>query len=149
MNINLGAHFLFLLFLCCIKIERLLFLKFLKILAFFDSYFWPFDKAEEKSKVIFVISAIILSIWNVFIKFHWHDEKLTRSITSWKTIFLLLYFTFAFLCIGKCQAVIFWSLENKLEIRSFKPVLLGGKSDNGLILKWTGFCKLVKEKKTF
>ena len=69
-----------------------------------------------------------------------------RSITSWKTIFLLLYFTFAFLCIGKCQAVIFWSLENKLEIRSFKPVLLGGKSDNGLILKWTGFCKLVKEK---
>ena len=76
-NINLGAHFLFLLILCSIKIERLLFLKFLKILAFFDSYFWPFNKSEEKIKVIFVISVIMPPIWNVFIKFHWHDEKLT------------------------------------------------------------------------
>ena len=41
--------------------------------GFFDSYFWPFDKSEEKIKVIFVMP----SIWNVFIKFHWHDEKLT------------------------------------------------------------------------
>jgi hypothetical protein len=61
-NINLRAYFLFLLILCSIKIERLLFLKFLKILAFFDSYFWPFNKSEEKIKVIFVISAIIPSI---------------------------------------------------------------------------------------
>ena len=61
-NINLGAHFLFLLILCSIKIERLLFLKFLKNLAFFDSYFWPFSKSEEKIKVIFVISAIMSSI---------------------------------------------------------------------------------------
>ena len=65
-----GAHFLFLLILCSIKIERLLFLKFLKNLAFFDSYFWPFIKSEEKIKIIFVISAIMSSIWNVFIKFH-------------------------------------------------------------------------------
>ena len=43
-NINLGAHFLFLSILCSMKIERLLFLKFLKFLAFFDSYFWPFNK---------------------------------------------------------------------------------------------------------
>ena len=50
MNINLGAHFWFLLILCSIKIERLLFLKFLKILAFFDSYFWPFSKSEEKNQ---------------------------------------------------------------------------------------------------
>ena len=76
-NINLGAHFFFLLILYSIKIERLLFLKFLKILAFFDSYFWPFNKSEEKNKVIFVISVIMPSIWNVFIKFRWHDEKLT------------------------------------------------------------------------
>ena len=76
-NINLGAHFLFLLILCSIKIKPLLFLKFLKILAFFDSYFWPFNKSEEKIKVIFVISVIMPSIWNVFIKFRWHDEKLT------------------------------------------------------------------------
>ena len=34
-NINLGAHFLFLSILCSFKIERLLFLKFLKNLAFF------------------------------------------------------------------------------------------------------------------
>ena len=81
-NINLGAHFLFLLILCSIKIERLLFLKFLKILAFFDSYFWPFSKSEEKIKVIFVISAIMSSMWNVFIKFHWHDEKLTQVSNS-------------------------------------------------------------------
>ena len=77
-NINLGAHFLFLLILCSIKIERLLFLKFLKILAFFDSYFWPFYKSEEKIKVSFVISVIMPSIWNVFIKFRWHDEKLIQ-----------------------------------------------------------------------
>ena len=63
---------------CSIKIEWLLFLKFLKILAFFDSYFWPFNKSEEKIKVIFVISVIMPSIWNVFIKFCWHDEKLTN-----------------------------------------------------------------------
>ena len=83
-NINLGAHFLFLLILCSIKIERLLFLKFLKNLAFFDSYFWPFNKSEEKIKVIFVISAIKASIWNVFIKFRWHDEKITKV---WNSIF--------------------------------------------------------------
>ena len=49
-----------LLILCSIKIERLLLLKILKNLAFFDSYFWPFNKSEEKIKVIFVISAIHL-----------------------------------------------------------------------------------------
>ena len=91
-NINLGAHFLFLLILCSIKIERLLFLKFLKILAFFDSYFWPFNKSEEKIKVIFVISVIMPSIWNVFIKFRWCDEKFTAGLlyddfglTLWNT----------------------------------------------------------------
>ena len=47
-NINLGTHFLFLLILCTIKIEPLSFLKFLKNLAFFDSYFWPFDKSQER-----------------------------------------------------------------------------------------------------
>ena len=78
-NINLGATFLFLSILCSIKIERLLFLKFLKNLAFFDSYFWPFNKFHEKTNAIFVISAIMASIWNVFIKFRWHDEKLTAG----------------------------------------------------------------------
>jgi hypothetical protein len=61
-NINLGAHFLFLPILCSMKIERLLFLKFLKNLAFFDSYFWPFNKSHEKTNAIFVISAIMASI---------------------------------------------------------------------------------------
>ena len=84
-NINLGATFLFLSILCRIKIELLLFLKLLKKLAFFDSYFWPFNKTHEKIIVIFVISAIVVSIWNVFIKFHWHDEKLTRALQWWKT----------------------------------------------------------------
>ena len=78
---------MFLLILCSIKIERLLFLKFLKILAFFDSYSWPFNKSEGKIKVISVISVIMPSIWNVFIKFGWHDEKLTPNldglITGW------------------------------------------------------------------
>ena len=78
-NMNVGATFLFLSILCSIKIERLLFQKFLKILAFFDSYFWPFNKTHEKIIAIFVISAIMASIWNVFIKFRWHDEKLTNS----------------------------------------------------------------------
>ena len=48
-----------------------------QILAFFDVYFWPFNKSHEKINAIFVISATMASIWNVFIKFHWHDEKLT------------------------------------------------------------------------
>ena len=60
--IHLRAHFLFLLILCSTKIERLLFLKFLKNLAFFYSYFWPFNKSEEKIKVIFVTSVIMPSI---------------------------------------------------------------------------------------
>ena len=61
-NINLGATFLFLSILCSIKIERLLFLKFLNKMAFFDSYFWPFNKTHEKIIAIFVISAIMASI---------------------------------------------------------------------------------------
>ena len=65
-NINLGATFLFLSILSSIKIERLLLLKFLKMLAFFDSYFWPFNKTHEKIIAILVISAIMASIWNVF-----------------------------------------------------------------------------------
>ena len=48
-----------------------------QILALFDGYFGPFNTSHEKIKSIFVISAIIASIWNVFIKFRWHDEKLT------------------------------------------------------------------------
>ena len=67
---------MFLSILCSIKIEWLLFLKFLKHLAFFDSYFWPFNKTHEKIIAIFVISAIMSWIWNVFKKFRWHDEKL-------------------------------------------------------------------------
>ena len=33
-----------------------------QILAFFDVYFWPFNKSYEKINTIFVISAIIASI---------------------------------------------------------------------------------------
>ena len=50
-----------------------------QILVLFDSYFWTFYKSHEKIKFIFVISAIIPSIWNVFIKFCWHDENLTAA----------------------------------------------------------------------
>ena len=57
---------MFLSILCSIKIERLLFLKFLRNLAFFDSYFWPFNKTHEKIIAIFVISAIMASNWYVF-----------------------------------------------------------------------------------
>ena len=64
--------------MCSIKIKWLLFLKFFENLAFFDSYFWLFNKTHEKIIAIFVISAIMASIWNVFIEFRWHDEKLTR-----------------------------------------------------------------------
>jgi hypothetical protein len=32
------------------------------ILAFFDVYFWPFNKSYEKTNAIFVISTIIASI---------------------------------------------------------------------------------------
>ena len=40
------------------------------------------NKAHEKNIAIFVISAIMASIWNVFIKFRWHDEKLTAVHNS-------------------------------------------------------------------
>ena len=53
-----------------------------QILALFDVYFWPFNKSYEKINIIFVISAIIASIWNVFIKFRWHDEKLTAGASK-------------------------------------------------------------------
>ena len=57
-NTNLGAAFLFSSILCSIKIEWLLFLKFLKHLAFFDSYFWPFNKTHENlqgcPKLVFI-----------------------------------------------------------------------------------------------
>ena len=45
-----------------------------QISAFFDGYFWPFNKSHEKINTIFLISAIMASIWNVFIKFGWPDE---------------------------------------------------------------------------
>ena len=48
-----------------------------QILALFDGYFWPFNNSHEKIESIFAISAIIPSLWNVFIKFRWHDEKLS------------------------------------------------------------------------
>ena len=51
-----------------------------QILALFDGYFWPFNKSHEKIKSIFVISAIILSIWNVFIKFRWRVEMLIGAL---------------------------------------------------------------------
>ena len=51
-----------------------------QILALFDLYFWPFNKPHENSNTIFVISAIIASIWNVYIKFRWYDEKLTPGL---------------------------------------------------------------------
>ena len=66
---------MFLPILSTIKIEQSLFLKVLKKLAFFDSS----NKSREKINATFVIRAIIASIWNVFIKFRWHDEKLTRA----------------------------------------------------------------------
>ena len=102
-NINLGAHFVVLPILCII--ERLLFLKFLNNLALFDSYFWPFNKSQEKTNVIFAISAIMPSIWNVFIKFRWHDEKLTTAITS--------------LCFCKLNSIAWpqwWSFQNKGQL---------------------------------
>ena len=64
-----------------------------QILALFDGYFWP----HEKIKSIFVISAFIPSIWNVFIKFRWHDEKLTLAYVKYH--FLNLPSMLSFICI--------------------------------------------------
>jgi hypothetical protein len=55
-----------------------------QILALFDGYFWPFNKSHEQIKSIFVISAVIPSIWNLFIKFHWRDEKLTHVVLDYR-----------------------------------------------------------------
>ena len=48
-NINLGAHFLFLLILCSVKIERFLFLEFLKNLAFLTAIFGHLTSLRKKS----------------------------------------------------------------------------------------------------
>ena len=48
-----------------------------QISTLFDVYFWPLKRSHEKINTVFVISAIIASVWNVFIKFRWHDEKIT------------------------------------------------------------------------
>ena len=64
-----------------------------QILALFDIYFWPFNKSHEKINAIFVISATMASIWNVFIKFRWHDEKLITGINEY---FLKLHKRLAF-----------------------------------------------------
>ena len=47
-----------------------------QILALFDVYFCPFNKSHEKINIIFVISAMIASIWNVFYQI---------PLTWWKT----------------------------------------------------------------
>ena len=49
-----------------------------QILALFDSYFWPLNKSHEKINAVFLIRVTMASIWNVFIKFPWQDEKLTK-----------------------------------------------------------------------
>ena len=51
-----------------------------QISALFDVYFWPFNKSHEKIIAIFVISATMSLIWNVFIKFRWHDEKPIKAV---------------------------------------------------------------------
>ena len=51
-----------------------------QILALFDSYFWPFKKSQEKISAIFVIISNMTSIWNVYIKFRWHEEKLIHTM---------------------------------------------------------------------
>ena len=112
-NINLGATFLFLSILCSIKIEQLLFLKFLKNLAFFDSYFRPFNKTHEKIIAIYVISAIIASIWNVFIKFRWHDKKFTDVAYSWaladyNCIFKVMPITYFFVMVLRVAHLILY-----------------------------------------
>ena len=38
--------------------------------------------SEKKFNVIFVISGVIASFWKVFIKFHWHGQKLTGAISN-------------------------------------------------------------------
>ena len=49
-----------------------------QILALFD--FWPFNKSHEKINIIFVISAIIASIWNFFyqIQLTWWKNYLSK-----------------------------------------------------------------------
>ena len=59
--------------------ESLYFLKFLKNLALFDSYYWPFYKPHAKINAVLLISVIRVSIWKVFIKFPWHGEKPTSA----------------------------------------------------------------------
>ena len=60
-----------------------------QILAHFDCYFWPFIKSHAKINTVFVISTIRASIWNVFIKFRCHGEKLTigQIVAIWIWIF--------------------------------------------------------------
>jgi len=76
----------FFVFSNCIKIERLLFLKFLKILAFFDRYFWPFNKSEENE----ILSlTLMLFACRVFAATMAQQVK-ERNLTTFKSHVLLL-----------------------------------------------------------
>ena len=141
-NINLGATFLFLSILCSIKIEQLLFLKFLKILAFFDSYFWPFNKTREKIIAIFVISAIMASIWNDFIKFRWHDENLTYV----SLIRSLSFFVKSVFCCLSITVLRKWGHSNKSAVHRVEGVWTIHGYDlclSEILFQWIYLCRCI------
>ena len=111
-----------------------------QILAFFDVYFWPFKKSHEKTNAIFVISVIMASIWNVFIKFRWHDEKLTRAIR--KTHYLLLAVFSHFWKSKQANMYVFHPL---LKVQLFRE----GHKNLGNLPFWCLLCKCQNHEEDF
>ena len=77
------SNFFVLSILCSIKIERLLFLKFLKIWLFFTAIFGHLTRLMNKSLPFLWSVQSWLQSEMFFIKFRWHDEKLTVDVSSY------------------------------------------------------------------
>ena len=113
-----------------------------QILALFDVYFWPFNKSHEKINIIFVISAIIASIWNVFIKFQ-HDEKLKivpHLVLSSITMAGLGYFCSKLICTLWQENCRFWYwlvLQSDFMTKSSRTM-----SDFGMWVGWLSATKV-------
>ena len=136
-----------------------------QISALFEVYFWPFNKCHEKIKSIFVISAIIPSIWNVFIKFRWHDEKLITGHVIYNQAYII--FIFSPIKIGGISDCLllrrrFWILTILNKVQHCKTIITLHQQLMATLLNqdllrlfdqeikgmWTGFLKILLQSAT-
>ena len=148
-NINLGAHFLFSSILRSMKLERLLFLKFLKNLAFLTAIFGHLASLIKKPMSFLWSVQSWLESEMFFIKFYWHREKITiwssykaslgyttlyvrqnwTRIRLLPTLTLLLLLLRCYMCNRVCSSYLLWAYRQQ----STSPIssYLGSRSPMG------------------